>query len=411
MEALKATLLFVASSAAVLLRQQHTPTARGLRYVSFGDAQPQSTLVVDCTHPSCRQLTHHLKLEKQRELHLDVGTLGADSTTEQLVKAATLTSFLCPLRGSPFTTVSSNHFDVDSFLSVWVACNPTEALVHKDLLTKAATIGDFRELRLSKDDGTADEVSFKALAIVCWLNSEERRLFYRPFEGKISRAMGEGEEGDLKFHHFLPLLGGVLDDPMKVEDQWKEEYGRVVEEYFLLHQDTATRIERHDDISAVVVRSKQPLHYYSLFSASIGLDTVISLHEGQRYEVELKYTGYIDLKSRPTLPRVEIERLSNRLNELEKAPGVTWHANRINDSGPLLRLETDRHLTKAERYGHPFERPIYSSSLSEKQFCDIVLSYFRHAYKFSGVTPQNDWTWQAYTSFNKAIDWDAWTSA
>jgi hypothetical protein len=352
-----------------------------------------------------------LKLEKQRELHLDVGTLGADSTTEQLVKAATLTSFLCPLRGSPFTTVSSNHFDVDSFLSVWVACNPTEALVHKDLLTKAATIGDFRELRLSKDDGTADEVSFKALAIVCWLNSEERRLFYRPFEGKISRAMGEGEEGDLKFHHFLPLLGGVLDDPMKVEDQWKEEYGRVVEEYFLLHQDTATRIERHDDISAVVVRSKQPLHYYSLFSASIGLDTVISLHEGQRYEVELKYTGYIDLKSRPTLPRVEIERLSNRLNELEKAPGVTWHANRINDSGPLLRLETDRHLTKAERYGHPFERPIYSSSLSEKQFCDIVLSYFRHAYKFSGVTPQNDWTWQAYTSFNKAIDWDAWTSA
>jgi hypothetical protein len=41
-------------------------------------------------------------------------------------------------------------------------------------------------------------------------------------------------------------------------------------------------------------------------------------------------------------------------------------------AGPMLRLERqgDR-LTKAQRYGHPYERPIYSSNIppSKMQVC------------------------------------------
>ena len=35
----------------------------------------------------------------------------------------------------------------------------------------------------------------------------------------------------------------------------------------------------------------------------IGFDIVVAMYEGQRYEVELKYTTFVDIQSRPTLPR------------------------------------------------------------------------------------------------------------
>jgi hypothetical protein len=43
---------------------------------------------------------------------------------------------------------------------------------------------------------------------------------------------------------------------------------------------------------------------------------------------------------------------------------VQWVANSLTDTGPLLRLQRrGESLSKAQRYGHPFERPVYSSSI------------------------------------------------
>jgi len=441
-------LLFATCTVATALLQQQPRRAQALKFTSFHEADSATTLVVDCTHPTCRQLTHHLKVKGQRELHLGLSSLRADSTTEQVLLAVNSPSL--PL--APFRHVSTNHFDVDSFLSVWTACNPQVALSHYNVLKVAAMIGDFRELSLSSEDG--DETAFKALALVCWLNSEEKRLFYKPFEGSISRAMGEGEEGDEKFNYFLPKFQEVLEDPMKFADEWEEEYQRVVQEYSMLHfsgigggspsSSSSSSFEHFRDISLVVVRSPSPCHYYALFSASIGADVVLSIYSGNRYELEIKYTTYIDLHSRPCLPRVELEPLVKRLNELElelklklqlelgtetetktktkpktdvKADqAVEWFANRINDSGPLCRLEAKaaKHLTKAERYGHPFERPIYSSSIPPAVFEATVRSFFAHAYasssssSSSSSSPQRcrkDWTWADYTAFNRNIDW------
>ena len=77
------------------------------------------------------------------------------------------------------------------------------------------------------------------------------------------------------------------------------------------------------------------------------------------------------------------------------------------DSGPLLRLEArDRHLTKAERYGHPYERPLARSRLRAARAEALVLGYFRHALR--GVAPRPAWTWKEIAEFNRAIDWGAW---
>lgn len=380
----------------------------GLQYVSFSEVLlKKDVLVVDCTHPTCRQLTHHLKLKGQREAHLG-RDLGADSTTEQVLLAAKHTRFLNP--GYEFSFVSTNHFDVDSFLSVWTACNPEKALQHEEVLQQAARIGDFRELCMKDKEGKPNEVSFKALALVCWLNSEERRLFYKPFEGSISKMNGE-DGGDAKFDHFLPLFGQVLEDPMKAlfQEQWTEEYSRVVAECNSLHG-TAGTIETLPNIGLAVVSNPDPMHYYSLFSASIGLDIILAMYSNNRYELEIKYSTFIDLVSRPSLPRIELETLAKYLNSLEKESSLSWFANRVTDSGPMLRLESSKHLSKADRYAHPYERIIFPSSISPQEMKRIVISYFTHAYGSGSreCVLKKDWTWAEYHAYNKDVKWEEW---
>lgn len=90
----------------------------------------------------------------------------------------------------------------------------------------------------------------------------------------------------------------------------------------------------------------------------------MSLYEGQRYE--LKYTTWIDLESRTTLPRLPLAPLVARLNSLETS-GRAWAADGITDIGPLLRLSRKK-LIKAERYADPNGRPIYASSITSKVF-------------------------------------------
>ena len=45
---------------------------------------------------------------------------------------------------------------------------------------------------------------------------------------------------------------------------------------------------------------------------------VLSIYDNNRYELEYKYTTWVDIVSRPTLPRIDLSPLANQLNQLEK---------------------------------------------------------------------------------------------
>lgn len=57
-------------------------------------------------------------------------------------------------------------------------------------------------------------------------------------------------------------------------------------------------------------RRQEPRHYYALFSHSIGLDYVLSLYDGGRYELECKYTQFVAVHSRPVWPRFDLTPLA-----------------------------------------------------------------------------------------------------
>eukprot|EP01041_Mallomonas_annulata_P010657 gene10657-22246_t len=389
------------------LRITRTP----MTFTPFSNEVLADTLVVDCTHPTADQLTHHLKLQGQKN-KMDLSLRG-DSSTDAVMNAIDANHVVLQHK-----FVSSNHWDIDSFLSVWCCINREKAQSCQQLIRECARIGDFRELRL-------DETwQHEALKLACWLNSEERRLFYKPFESTISRMSGE-EDGDSKFEYFLTNFNHALDNlnTIEIESQWKDEYARVVQEYSDLHSKQISNVKLYPSIGLAIVNYPQPMHYYSLFSVSRGFDIILSCYSNNRYELELKYTTYVDIGSRPCLPRVELIALVIYLNKRELSlkqtsdPTVSldssattstrWGANRITDSGPILRLDReDYRLNKAERYGHPYERPIYSSLITPDEMMSIVVAYFNFAYRKEGsvIVPKRDWEWTELHEFNRNLD-------
>ena len=283
--------------------------------------------------------------------------------------------------GLEAAAATANHFDVDGFVGVWSLLNPELALRHEALLRMVALLGDFREM------DWAHPLADHALQLVCWLNAEEKARFYEPF-GAPARHRREDEASAEKFDWFLPRFAEILQNPEAGRAAWQPEYERVKNAAAIM-QGLLTQLRRYPTIGLMVVNTPAPLPYYALFGPTKGFDIVLSQYEGNRYELEYKYTTWIDLESRPTLPRLDLAPLIIRLNELETS-GQSWAADGITDTGPLLRL-AGRKLSKAERYADPDGRPVYQSCIAPGMMEREVLAFFRAGY--AGIQPKKYWTW------------------
>ncbi|MBC6607333.1 hypothetical protein H8B13_10930 [Hymenobacter sp. BT188] len=340
-------------------------------FVPFAEAKQQPTILVDSTG-----LQAALVLAHWRGAATPVA-LRDDTSSGSVLRA--LRALHTP--GMEAQAVSANHFDVDGFVGVWSLLNPALALRHEPLLRLVATLGDFREL------DWADPLADDALKLVCWLNAKEKDLFYPPF-GAPALRRSEAEASAEKFAWFLPAFGEILKNPELGRAAWEPEYARVRRAIEVM-QSPATRLVRYPELGLVVVHTPEPLPYYALFGPTSGLDIVLSCYNGQRYELEYKYTTWIDLESRPTLPRLPLNDLASRLSSLEKPPS-TWVFDAITDTGPLLRLGGKK-LSKAQRYADPDQRPIEQSSIPAEVLEKEVVTFFRKGY--AGITPRRYWTW------------------
>jgi hypothetical protein len=121
-------LLYCVTKALIALIRQ-TRSTKAFEYLEYERAgQPRvETIFVDCTHPTARTITHH------RGHNNPKGLRGSDTSTGLVLNAISAqlmgsqaTRLAC---STPF--VSSNHFDVDSFLSCWSYINRATALKHE----------------------------------------------------------------------------------------------------------------------------------------------------------------------------------------------------------------------------------------------------------------------------------------
>ena len=378
------------------------------RFSTYDAADGAGVLAVDCTHPRAPSLTHHRGGSTPEALR-------GDSSTDTVLNAAKARHEWLQ---SP--RVTCNHFDMDGLGSLFAALAPEQALRHEPLLREAARLGDFRELDLATPLGGA------ALALNVWVNSCERVRFYRPFRGS------ETDGAARKYAHFLPRLPAALAVAEAAGEfaqqlipatavlreagaEWDAEMARVERDAAALADAGAGAVRALPTLGLVVVDAPRPLHYYALFGVTRGLDTVLALYPGNRYELEHKYTGFVRIASRPTLPRLDLSPLAAALTAAEDAlapPGeagaLAWVANSVVDSGPMMRLERmgAGKASKATRYEHPYEREIEASRIDPAAFEKAVRGYFAHGLR--GAKPRADWTWADIHAHNSAVDWNAW---
>jgi hypothetical protein len=323
-------------------------------------------VVVDAHHAQAPTLSHWRGAQQFPDLH--------DDTSTDIVLNALKAGH--PVIQRPYVT--NNHFDVDGFLGVWSLFEPDLALAHEPALRQAATIGDFREYR---PDSLGADLGLK---LVCWLNAEERSQFYRPFAQKE-----EVETCVPKYAYFLPRMAEFLAQPDDFAEHWRPEYERVITDWQRMWR-SGSLVEIIRPLRMLVVRTPEPLHYYALFGPSRDCDMVLTMYHQQRYELEYKYTTWVDTETRLSFPRIDWQPLVEQLNEREREP-ATWTGDRIMDTGPMLRLGGDA-LSKAERYDQPYRREILPSSWSPGQLLGTVKAFYQRAYR--RVKPRKRWTWQ-----------------
>lgn len=345
-------------------------------FIPFAEVKEKKAIVVDSAHANGFMLSHWKGAPTPAAVK--------DDTSAAIVLNAMRQNL--PELNLPYVT--ANHFDVDGFVGVWALLNPEQALEQEELLRQMALIGDFRELDLNHP------LAGEALKLVCWLNAKERELFYRPFEAD---EMEEKEAAQCvqKFRYFLREFGRVLQDPDWEQGAWEDEVGGVLLGYRDMYK-PETKLSRFPELGLVIIETPHPLHYYALFSRTQGFDTVLSCYEGNKYELEYKYTTWVDIASRPTLPRINLEPLAIRLNELETTDH-TWTWDSITETGPLLRLDGDK-LTRSETYANPTEREIFASSIPVSQLKQEVEQFFREAYH--NIRPKYNWSWKEVKALN-----------
>lgn len=334
-----------------------------MEFVPYHQADPSRCIVVD------GQLTDAFPLSHWRGNNIHEHL--ADDTSAAIV----LNAIQRNIPQLQFPQVTANHYDIDGLVGVWSLLHPQKALKHDLLLRHVALIGDFREVEPD------NPLSMLALKIVLALNHLEKKQFYPPF--------GEKQEAEAcvnKFQTFIPLFSQLIEDVEQFRDAWEEDWKKIMHGLNIARNATVTH---HSSIRLTEIHLAEPISYYAFTWLAKDADMILSVYPQQRYELEYRYTTWVDAAKRKTFPRMHLYPLVEILNEREIAP-FRWIAEDILDTGPVLRLGNEG-LSRTERFEDPDKREIYSSSIMAEDFFMIINDYFTNIYSQMVPGRYTDW--------------------
>lgn len=326
-------------------------------------------VIVDALHPDHLTLSHWKGANRHQEIQ-------ADTSAEICVNAV-----LIQYKNWDAPYISANHFDIDGFVGVMALLHPEMVKEKSELFVQMGEIGDFRQFN------PQSSISHEALKLCIWLNKKEKNLFYVPFGEK-----NEIEECVKKFEFFMNEFPKVLNDVDGHAAVWQKAYDEILS--------ARHKVQSRQNVQETrlqVVKCEETIPYYALFSETNQSDLVMSIYPNNRFELEYKYTTWVDIVSQATYPRIDLRPLAKKLNEIERS-NYNWEVDRITDTGPILRLEKKK-LSKADRFANPTEREIYSSSIREEDFVEICTSFLSE--KLSAIKPKKFWSWNETKQINR----------
>jgi|TARA_B110000967_G_scaffold28451_1_gene26488 hypothetical protein len=379
------------------------------------DAKGTDTVCVDCTHKHLPTLTHHKESSTPDYLK---GTTG-DTSTDVVLNALTHPTGWAPARTATKVTCNHFDIDgllsVWALIHPLKARRHEELLRACARLGDLRELGLDMDRRGNDNSANSHQIvppgslSDQALRFCCFVNAVETQTFTAPFVGD------EFEESRKKYKHFLPIVSEVIDiivfhaevhaeaaslgvgdtsksngddidasnasrkgayadgkEPaaevetkriaMKTRATFLElslgdaERATVLRDLHRLFDETKTQIAFNKNTNVVFIKTadETPFHYYASFSVEPGADVVVC-QNFTKYEIEQRYVTFVDLRSRPTTPRLDMAVLAKRLNALEQkrnfgnATTKRWDVSGFTDSGPLLRINcSENRLSKAQ---------------------------------------------------------------
>ena len=202
--------------------------------------------------------------------------------------------------------VSNNHFDEDGLCSVWAMVRPKKALSRRDLLVDVARAGDFDTYRRPQ----AAKVVFTI------------RSYSDPATSPVAEELdGDDGSGSSRYEALLPLLEEFLDDTDGCGPFWGDEWAVMLKsKTAMVMGQVDLREVPHVDLA--VARAPEALHRMVLYNSTERLRVLTALPGGY-FQLCYRYETWVQLASRPVMPRVDLKPLLPRLQELEQED-VRW---------------------------------------------------------------------------------------
>lgn len=227
--------------------------------------------------------------------------------------------------------VSNNHFDQDGLVSVVALVQPDAALARRPFLEDVARAGDFAVFH----DRDAARVSMVLSAFAAG-------------RGDLALPDDYPSQASLLYTEWSARLLELSTDVAAHRDLWAAEDETLTASEAALERDDATIRERTDvDLAVVDVAVAAPdagghrfggewvggLHPMAVHNATHRL--VVATVRGRRYDVELRYESWVQLRSRPLRLRRDLRPLADRLQDLETGDAL-WSATPVSVLVPRL---------------------------------------------------------------------------
>jgi hypothetical protein len=250
--------------------------------------------------------------------------------------------------------VSNNHFDQDGLVSIYALAFADDAVRRRAFLEDVAAAGDFAVYR----DRDAARVSMLLSAL----------------------ATGEDLPGDyiertgVLYEDVLARLPELCDHLDRHRDLWAEEDATLDASHAAFEDGRVVIEERpYVDLAVVTVAEDTP----DAGGHRFGGDWISGVHpmavntrtdrttlarlRGRRYDVELRYEGWVQLQSRPVRARRDLAPLAGRLQDEETGDAV-WTATSVGAILPRLQLGDGQ-----------------ESSIAPERFAELLTEHLRTA--------------------------------
>jgi hypothetical protein len=231
--------------------------------------------------------------------------------------------------------VTNNHFDQDGLAGVYALVDPESALRCRAQLEGLATAGDFAVAR--------DRSSARLSMAVDALADPSRS----PLDDLPERY---DEACAVLYRAALELLPRWLDDPDSCRSLWQDE-DRHLEAALAAVAAGDVRIEEDTELDLAIVtlpagarsaghrfvgRAFTGIHPMALHGATDRSVLLTIDPDANRHQLTCRYEGWVQFRSRPIRPRVDLRPLAAQLTAAEPE-GAQWTATGPDDLTPELR--------------------------------------------------------------------------